>query len=58
MNNGDNTAIFSTDIGVIALNGSVKIKILDFLKQAVNHLMKLYSIQEKQNQQSPFILTT
>ncbi|TQD24412.1 ArsR family transcriptional regulator [Methanolobus vulcani] len=32
MNNGDNTAIFSTDIGVIALNGSVKIKILDFLK--------------------------
>lgn len=32
MNNGDNTAIFSTDIGFIALNGSVKIKILDFLK--------------------------
>lgn len=32
MNNGDNTAIFSTDIGVIALNGSVKIKILEFLK--------------------------
>ncbi len=32
MNNGDNTAIFSTDIGVIALNGSVKIKILNFLK--------------------------
>lgn len=33
MNNGDNTAIFSTDIGVIALNGSVKIKILEFLKE-------------------------
>ncbi|MDG6243237.1 MAG: ArsR family transcriptional regulator [Methanolobus sp.] len=32
MNNGDNTAIFSTDIGFIALNGSVKIRILDFLK--------------------------
>ena len=31
MNNGNNTAIFSTDIGFIALNGSVKIKILDFL---------------------------
>ncbi len=32
MNNGDNTAIFSTDIGLIALNGSVKIKILELLK--------------------------
>ncbi|WP_094229166.1 ArsR family transcriptional regulator [Methanolobus psychrotolerans] len=32
MNNGDNTAIFSTDIGFIALNGSVKIMILDYLK--------------------------
>ena len=32
MNNGDSTAIFSTEAGFIALNGSVKIKILDFLK--------------------------
>jgi predicted hydrocarbon binding protein len=32
MNNGDSTAIFSTDSGFIALNGSVKIKILEFLK--------------------------
>ncbi|MBN2110329.1 MAG: ArsR family transcriptional regulator [Methanosarcinaceae archaeon] len=32
MNNGDSTAIFSTEAGFIALNGSVKIQILDFLK--------------------------
>ncbi len=47
MNNGDSTAIFSTEAGFIALNGSVKIQILEFLKngsksfdEIVNHTGK------------------
>lgn len=47
MNNGDGTAIFSTDLGFIALNGSVKIRILEFLKSGPRSFDEIVKHTEK-----------
>ncbi|WP_406661534.1 ArsR family transcriptional regulator [Methanolobus sp. ZRKC3] len=47
MNNGDSTAIFSTDEGFIALNGPVKVKILEFLKPGPRSFDEIVKHTEK-----------
>jgi len=47
MNNGDSTSIFSTDAGFIALNGLVKVGILEFLKSGPKSFDEIVKHTEK-----------